>query len=77
MDAAEAGIGEDHTTYCDIMRADVNRDTIVSSGDLGRIASQWATPEWPRLDQNADGIISSGDLGLAASVFGQRLPACP
>lgn len=78
MDAAEANIGEDHTTFCQIMRADVSRDGIVNVADLGRLASQFGpNPEYPRYDQNADAVINPADLGLVASVFGKWPTACP
>ncbi len=78
MDAAEAGIGEDPYSYCRIIRADVNRDSVVNSGDqLAVLREYGASPSTRRFDQNSDGHINSGDQLSVAIVYGQDVTACP
>jgi hypothetical protein len=57
--------------------ASINADTVVTSGDLGAIASRFGPMTSgiyvADFDGNKDGSITSGDLGFVASKFG----ACP
>lgn len=77
MDAAEAGIGEDPYSYCQTIRADVNRDGTVNSGDQLRVVLEQFHPSTPRFDQNADGKVNSGDVLAVLLQFGRDVSACP
>ncbi|MBI5288588.1 MAG: hypothetical protein HY873_06410 [Chloroflexi bacterium] len=77
LDAAEAGIGEDPYTYCKIIRADVNRDGTVNSGDQLRVVLEQFHPSTLRFDQNGDGQVNSGDVLAVRMQFGQPVSACP
>jgi hypothetical protein len=77
-DVWETLIGENTGVFCQTMRADVNFDNIVNSGDQGRMASQFFfSPVNRRHDQNGDEIMNSGDFGLMASRFNQNVASCP
>ncbi|HYM15478.1 MAG TPA: hypothetical protein VEZ14_07950 [Dehalococcoidia bacterium] len=79
-DGQEAAIGKSPTIYCQIMRADVNMDGIVTINDLAMVVTGFGKtipPANPRFDQNADNIITINDLGKMAQVFGLPVSACP
>jgi hypothetical protein len=75
-DAQEIALGESPNSYCAIMRADVNYDTEVNSGDLLRVAIDFGNGSG-RTDQNGDGEINSGDLLQVAFKFGMSVEECP
>ncbi len=79
-DAQIIALGKDPFTYCHIMRADVNGDSVVNILDLSAVAQhydQLIPPAPARLDQNADGVINILDLATAAGVYQQSISACP
>ncbi len=68
------------TTFCPIMRADVDDSGGVSLADLAAVAQVFnraVPPASARLDQNADGKINLPDLSLVAKVFNRSVSACP
>lgn len=79
-DLDETAQSEDPLVYCDIMRADVDADGVISILDLSRGAQKFGQsvpPAGDRLRQDADFVISILDLSKQASVFGQPVSACP
>ena len=79
-DAAEVALGKDPNAYCDVMRADVDADGIVSILDLSRVA-QWfgqsAPPAPGRYLQDGDSAISILDLAQMARYFLESVSICP
>jgi hypothetical protein len=73
---AETNIGENPNLYCAIMRADVNHDGEVNTGDL-LLASFFFNNFEIRYDQNGDLEINSGDLLLISFQFGKAVDECP
>jgi hypothetical protein len=76
-DLREGQLGENASLFCKIMRADVNSDSVVNSGDQLRMASAYGMSPRARLDQNGDGVINSGDQLLMASIFNKNVAMCP
>jgi hypothetical protein len=78
--AQHIALGKDPTTYCAIMRADVDGDGAVSILDLTKVAqyfTQSVPPAPERYGQDADKKISILDLTRMAQVFTQHVTACP
>jgi hypothetical protein len=78
--AQEAALGKDAAAYCDVTRADVDGDGVVSILDLAKVAQYFAQPVPPapeRYKQDADSVISILDLTRMAQVFTQHVTACP
>jgi hypothetical protein len=78
--AQHIALGKDPTTYCAIMRADVDGDGVVSILDLTKVAqyfTQSVPPAPERYGQDADKKISILDLTRMAQVFTQHVTACP
>ncbi len=79
-DKQEIDAGKDPTTYCGIMRGDVNGSGKVSLADLILTAQQYnqaIPPARERYNQNGDAKITLADLILEAQVYNQPLTACP
>jgi pimeloyl-ACP methyl ester carboxylesterase len=79
-DKQEIDMGKDPSTYCNIMRADVDGDGAVSILDLAKVAVYFTQPIPPapaRYDQDGDNKISILDLARMAQVFTQHVSACP
>ncbi len=82
-DAQEIALGTSPTTFCKVMRADVNMDAKANLLDLGALAGwfgQNVPPAPARYDQGQpprDNKINLLDLGSAASVFGLNVSTCP
>ncbi len=80
VDCSETALGKSPTTFCAIMRADVNWDGKVNLLDLGAMAAwfgQSVPPAPRRFDQNADNKVNLLDLGAAAGQFGKSVLTCP
>jgi hypothetical protein len=76
----EAGLGENASLYCPIMRADVDGDHVVSILDLSQVAQNFAQsvpPAPPQSDQDGDQAISILDLADQAEVFTKTVAMCP
>lgn len=72
-------IGGDSTTFCKIMRADLDDDGVISILDLSKAASVYgqSVPAAPaRYDQDSDNVISILDLSKQASVYGKNVTQC-
>ena len=81
-DAREGELGEDPQSYCATMRADVNGDGRVNSGDLLFVAVNFGTvpPGNARANQGPpprDGAVNSLDILLVALRSGSRVGDCP
>ena len=82
-DSQEVLLGTSPTTYCAIMRADVDGDGKVTILDLSLVAADFlqAVPPAPqRLDQGPppfDDQINVLDLSKMAAQFGKSVTACP
>jgi hypothetical protein len=79
-DKQEIDMGKDPSTYCNIMRADVDHDGAVSILDLAKLAQYFtqAIPPAPTAyDQDGDNKISILDLARMAQVFTQPVSTCP
>jgi hypothetical protein len=73
-------LGKDPTTYCAIMRADVDGDGVVTIVDLAKVApffGQNIPPAPERDKQTAASTITIVDLAKMAQVFTQHVTACP
>ncbi len=81
VDCAETALGKSPTTFCKVMRADVNWDGKVNLLDLGAVAAFFgqSVPPAPARYQQApfDNKVNLLDLGTMASVFGQSVMTCP
>ena len=80
-DASELALGKDPSSYCAIMRADVNNDGSVNALDLNALAKQFSKtvpPAPDRLDQGPvfDGNINGLDLSKMSKVFSWPVSAC-
>jgi len=70
--AASADIDAEATFVCErpcFCQGDVNRDGIVSGGDLGAVLGAWGT-SWPAADIDGDGFVNGGDLGAVLANWG-------
>ena len=76
-DALEVSLGQNPNSYCTIMRADVNGDGEVNSGDLLETSFGFFPNFMERSDQNGDGEINSGDLLLVSLQFAFSVDECP
>jgi hypothetical protein len=81
-DLSEGLIGKNWLSYCQIMRADVNHDNVVTISDLSILAGVFlqSVPNVPiRYDQghDPDGVITIGDLSLLAAHFLKHVSSCP
>lgn len=68
------------TTFCPIMRADVNgdgEDSILDLSVVGASFQETVPPASSRLDQNGDGVINILDLTMQAHYFGRNASSCP
>lgn len=79
-DVLEQGLNKDPNTYCNIMRADVDMDGVVTILDLSRVAQKYlqaVTPSIARLNQDGDGTITILDLSRIATQYLKRVTGCP
>lgn len=79
-DGLETTLGKSPTTYCGIMRADVDGDGQVTIVDLGLLAQdflQSVPPAPPRFDQDGNNSIDIVDIAIAAQFFLQTVSLCP
>jgi N-acetylneuraminic acid mutarotase len=77
-DGLELALGQHPWSNCAIMRADVNGDGKVNSGDQLKVTLEFGVkPPRARLDQNGDKNINSGDQLKVVLNFGKSVLSCP
>lgn len=78
-DARETAMGHNPTSYCVIMRADVDGDSNITILDLSMAASAFnksIPPANPRLDQDGDSAVTILDLSRMAGSYQRATTAC-
>ncbi len=81
-DGEEAALGKTPTVFCKVMRADIDKDHVVSILDLSATASAYlkmlGQPGFRAdADFDHDNVISILDLSYQASVYLQNIAVCP
>jgi hypothetical protein len=78
-DTAEASLGKNAISYCQVMRADIDSDHTVTILDLSAAAENYGQsipPAPERSNQDGDMVISILDLSEMAGVFLQPVSVC-